>query len=201
MSRLPFALSLAASLVLVAGCTPRTASSSAHADASRAAVTAAAPDEPSLYDLESAWTDQRGVTRPLSALRGRPQVVAMIYTHCTATCPIAVGEMKRIEAATDSSVGLVLVTLDPVRDTTATLAAYAKERGLNPSRWTLLAGAEGDVRELAAAIGVRYRALGPADIAHSNVITLLDANGAIAHQQSGFEGTADAIRVANALTR
>jgi protein SCO1 len=124
----------------------------------------------------------------------------MIYTHCTAACPLAVGEMRRIAAATDTSVGLVLVTLDPTRDTPAALAAYAREHGLDTPRWTLLAGSDGDIRELAAAIGVRYRALSVNAIAHSNVITLLDADGVVVHQQAGFDGTADAIRIARALT-
>jgi protein SCO1/2 len=125
----------------------------------------------------------------------------MVYTHCTATCPLALGELKRIAAATDTSVGLVLVTLDPARDTPSALATYAQERGLDASRWTLLAGSDDDVRELAAALSVRYRTLGPDAIAHSNVITLLDANGVIVHQQSGFDGTVDAIRIARTLSR
>ena len=199
--RRSFALPIAALLTMLAGCVQPSASSR-HADATNAPNAAGQrPDAPSLYDLTSTWTDQRGTERPLASLRGRPRAVAMVYTHCTATCPLALGELKRIAAATDTSVGLVLVTLDPARDTPSALATYAQERGLDASRWTLLAGSDDDVRELAAALSVRYRTLGPDAIAHSNVITLLDASGVIVHRQSGFDGTADAIRIARTLSR
>lgn len=199
--RRSFALPLTALLLAVAGCVQPSASSR-HADATSATKAATQrSDAPSLYDLTSTWTDQRGTARSLGSLRGRPRAIAMVYTHCTATCPLALGELKRIAAATDTSVGLVLVTLDPAHDTPSALATYARERGLDASRWTLLSGSDDDVRELAAALSVRYRTLGPDAIAHSNVITLLDANGVTVHQQSGFDGTADAIRIARNISR
>lgn len=166
-----------------------------------------APEQPrrddaerwSIYDLGSRWRDQQGVERPLPSLAGRPRVLAMGYTHCTSSCPIAIAEMKRIEAATDTSVGLVLITLDPDHDTPAVLAEYARMRGLDASRWTLLTGAPDDVRELAATLGVRYRRLSPAELAHSNIITLLDAAGTVVHQQQGLGGRDETIVAARGL--
>jgi protein SCO1 len=111
-------------------------------------------------------------------------LLAMIYTHCTATCPLAVSELKRI-AARHPDVRFVLVSLDPVRDDAQRLAAYASEHALDPSRWTLLTGTDADVRDLAATLGVRYRRVTPDDLAHSNLITLLDRDGRIARQTSG----------------
>lgn len=199
--RRSFALPIAALLLMFAGCVQPSASAR-HAGAANATnATTQRPDTPSLYDLTSTWTDQQGTARSLASLRGRPRAIAMVYTHCTATCPLALGELKRIAAATDTSVGLVLVTLDPAHDTPSALAVYAQERGLDAARWTLLSGSDDDVRELAAALSVRYRPLGPDAIAHSNVITLLDADGVIVHQQSGFDGTADAIRIARTISR
>ena len=90
------------------------------------------PDRYSVYDLDAHWRDQRGNARQLSSLRGRPQVVAMIYTHCSTTCPFTVAEMKRIERESPRDVGFVLVSLDPARDDPARLAAFASERG---RRW------------------------------------------------------------------
>lgn len=166
-----------------------------------------APEQPvrddaerwSIYDLGSRWRDQRGAERPLSSLAGRPRVLAMGYTHCTSSCPIAIAEMKRIEAATDTSVGLVLITLDPDHDTPAVLAEYARMRGLDASRWTLLTGAPDDVRELAATLGVRYRRLSPAELAHSNIITLIDAAGTVVHQQEGLGERDETIVAARGL--
>jgi protein SCO1/2 len=181
----------------LAGCAPR-AGETAHVTPS--AESRQASESPSLYDLTSTWTTQRGERVSLASLRGRPRAIAAIYTHCTATCPLALGELKRIASATDTSVGLVLVSLDPARDTPGALATYASGHDLDPARWTLLSGSDSDVRELAAALGLRYRRLDADAIAHANLITLLDANGVVVHQQSGFDGTADAIHIAQSLT-
>src|SRR5690606_24876269 len=92
----------------------------------------------SIYELGGAWRDQTGAERALASLAGRVQVVAMVYTHCTATCPIIVAQMQRIERETQGDVGFVLVSLDPSRDDPERLAAYAGQRELDPGRWTLL---------------------------------------------------------------
>ena len=138
----------------------------------------------SVYDLEGQWRDQSGAARFLSDWRGTPVLLAMIYTHCTATCPLAVSELKRI-AALHPDVRFVLVSLDPARDDVSRLADYAAERALDPSRWTLLTGSDADVRDLAATLDVRYRRVTPEDLAHSNLITLLDREGRVAQQSSG----------------
>jgi Uncharacterized conserved protein len=192
MPRLVLSLALACALGGCARSTPRE---------QPATVTSEHGDGWTVYDLTSTWTDQRGTRRSFAALRGTPRVVAMIYTHCTATCPIAITEMKRIEAATPASVGLVLVSLDPDRDTPERLAAYAAERGLSGRRWTLLHGGAGVVRELAAVLDVRYRRLSPTELAHANVITLLDANGVVVLQQHGLGEGDEIVRLAAAMAR
>jgi len=138
----------------------------------------------SVYELEGTWRDQTGTARSLASWRGAPVLLAMIYTHCTATCPLAVSEMKRI-ATLAPDVRFVLVSLDPARDDVDRLAEYAAERALDPSRWTLLTGSDADVRDLAATLDVRYRRVTPEDLAHSNLITLLDHEGRVARQASG----------------
>lgn len=147
--------------------------------------TAAARDAFSVYDLEASWRDQSGATRSLASLRGAPVLLAMVYTHCTATCPLAVAELKRI-AALEPGVRLVLVSLDPARDDPERLARYAADHALDASRWTLLTGSDSDVRDLAATLSVRYRRVTPDDLAHSNLITLLDREGRIVRQTSGL---------------
>lgn len=146
--------------------------------------TAAARDAFSVYDLEGGWRDQTGAPRSLASLRGAPVLLAMVYTHCTATCPLAVAELRRI-AALEPGVRLVLVSLDPARDDPERLARYAADHALDASRWTLLTGSDSDVRDLAATLSVRYRRVTPDDLAHSNLITLLDREGRIVRQTSG----------------
>src|SRR6185295_10532735 len=52
----------------------------------------------SLYDLKMTWHDASGAEKTLAALRGRPQVIALIYTNCTAICPMTVSAMQEVEA-------------------------------------------------------------------------------------------------------
>jgi protein SCO1 len=191
---------LAAALVLVtlAGCAP---SGSATRRPSANAPAASDGDRYSVYDLDARWRDQAGTERELSSLRGRPQVVAMIYTHCSTTCPFTVAEMKRIERESPRDVGFVLVSLDPARDDPARLAAFAAERGLDASRWTLLDGSDDAVRELAAVLGVRYRRLSADELAHSNALTLLDAGGAVAWQHAGLGAGEDIVHAIDDLSR
>jgi len=192
--------SLAAALALVAlaGCAP---SGSTVRAATAGAPAATDDDRYSVYDLDARWRDQHGNARQLSSLRGRPQVVAMIYTHCSTTCPFTVTEMKRIERESPHDVGFVLVSLDPARDDPARLAAFASERGLDPARWTLLDGSDDAVRELATVLGVRYRRLSPDELAHSNALTLLDARGAVAYQHAGLDAADDVVHALDALAR
>lgn len=160
------------------------------------------PDRPaadfSVYDVGGDWRDQTGAVAPLAGLRGQPRVIAMIYTHCSAACPIALANMKRIESEVPG-VRFVLVSIDPERDTPGALAMFARQHELSGKRWTLLNGNDDDVRALAAVLGIRYRRISAGALAHSNALTLVDASGAIIHQQLGFDGTSATIRAARSL--
>lgn len=175
-------LAMLALLALAIGCSGQGAPTPRAAE--RIALVDGDLDRFSVYDLGGSWRDQSGAARSLATWRGSPVLMAMIYTHCTATCPLAVSELKRI-AARHPDVRFVLVSLDPERDDAKRLAAYAAEHALDASRWTLLAGPDADVRDLAATLGVRYRRATPQDLAHSNLITLLDRQGRMARQTSG----------------
>ena len=189
-SRARASAAIGAALLVVAGCAP-----SGRPVPAKAIDTAATTAERvSIYDLDARWRDQDGRERELSSLRGRPQVVAMIYTHCSTTCPFTVAEMKRIERESPGDAGFVLVSLDPRRDDPARLAAFAAERGLDASRWTLLDGSDESVRELAAVLGVRYRRLSPGELAHSNALTVLDRDGVVAFQHAGLDAADDVIK-------
>jgi protein SCO1/2 len=163
-----------------------------------------APGEPtdeSVYNLESVWRDQLGRERTLGSLAGRVQVVSIVYTYCGRTCPQVLLDMKRIEGATGGGAGFVLVSIDPARDTPDRLRTFAEGARLDPARWTLLSGGDGDVLELAALLGVKYRRESATELSHSNVLVVLDRRGEIVHRQLGLGGegvdrTAQAVRAA-----
>lgn len=140
--------------------------------------------------LEGRWSDQDGRPRTLAELRGRPLLLAMIFTRCGYACPRTVSDLQGILAALPadqrSGVGVLLVSFDHERDDPATLRAFAAEHGLDPATWTLFHGGSDEVRTLAAALGVRYRPAEGGGFAHSNLITVLDRAGRVAHQVEGL---------------
>lgn len=147
--------------------------------------------EHSIYLFESSWTDQAGETVRLGDLAGRPRVIAMVYTHCTWACPRILAQMKRIEARMldegRDDVGLVLVSIDPERDTPARLATFAESTRLDRERWTVLTGTPGDVQALSVLLGVKIQATDDGEFAHSNVLTVLDAEGIPIRRVEGLD--------------
>lgn len=157
----------------------------------RIALELGKPTDKSLYLLDSTWTSDVERQIKLGALRGRPQIVALFFTHCEYACPILVSELKAIEGRLPpkvlDNVDFLLVSIDSKRDTPAVLAAFREKRQLARERWTLLCGGADDVRELAALLGVNYAEDSRGQFAHSNLITLLDADGEITFQHAGLK--------------
>jgi protein SCO1 len=144
----------------------------------------------SLYNLESEWQTEDNESIKLVQLNGKVQLVAMMYTNCTYACPRIVADLKRIEAKLNNykngEVGIVLVTMDPENDTPAKLQQFATDNNLDPERWTLLTSSEMNIQELAVLLNMKYKNGGNGEIAHSNIITVLNAGGEIIHQQEGL---------------
>ncbi|WP_296706887.1 SCO family protein [Rhodoblastus sp.] len=142
----------------------------------------------SLYNLDARWTDQDGKAIQLKDLRGMPVVVAMAYTSCKDICPLIVANMVAIENAAKAKkvadIRFAFFSLDSAVDTPTRLKAYADERGLDPAQWSLYHGDDKAVRDLAAALGVRYRRDDKGGFDHSAAITLLDGEGEIVFQKA-----------------
>ena len=144
----------------------------------------------SIYQIETEWTSDFGKKMKLDRLRGKPQVIAMFFTSCEFACPVLVHDVRRIEAALPenlrTNVGFVLVTFDVQRDTVETLHAYREKLKLDSDRWLLLRGESEDIFELSALLGVKFKKDQRGQFAHSNIITILNPNGEIIHQQIGL---------------
>ena len=78
------------------------------------------------------------------------------------------------------------MSFDTARDTPEALRAYREKEKLATTHWTLLRGGADDVRELAALLGVNFQQDARGQFAHSNLITVLNAEGEIVHQLSGL---------------
>lgn len=206
MSRLLVWMGVAlAALALSTGCEHRAR------EAAVAPVTAQAPPSPGLYTgesldaFDSTFTDQAGHRVTLASYHGQPMVLAMIYTHCTSACPLLLQSLRGIESRLTpkqrAHTWFVLVSLDPAHDAPDTLAAFARSRGLEASRWRLLTGGREATTELAAILGVKVRDDGNGALAHSSNVYLLDGEGVIRHALVGLGAEPSELVAARAALR
>jgi protein SCO1 len=145
-----------------------------------------------------ALVDHRGAAVSAETLRGRPAVLTFVYASCHATCPVLVARLQALEREAPGDVAYVAVTLDPERDTVQALAEHAQRWGVG-ARWHLLTGEPAAVRRLVAAFGIQWTRLPDGELAHENVVVLLDRAGRIAFTYRGL--AQPEARIADALTR
>lgn len=156
------------------------------------------PDD-SIYHIDSSWVDQNKNNVKIDQLSGKIQIIAFIYTYCEHSCPIIMSRLKQIEKhlpeKIKDEVHFSLFTLDPKRDSPEQLKLFEKKHELNDEIWQLYNGDPDDVLELAALVGVRYKPMnnGKNDIAHSNMITVLNKQGIEIHQVKGFGEDLDTV--------
>ena len=136
------------------------------------------------FDLETS----DGGAESLSRTAGRVRVVSMFYASCPMVCPMTFETVRQIEksltAAERRLFGVILVSIDPARDTPGALHALAKARHVDDETWRIARASPSDTRALAAALGIQFRALDNGDFNHSTVLVLLDPQGRIVGRSS-----------------
>ena len=186
--KLLLALTLAAALPLVAA--PEKRSPASVAPNCEVGLAPGKYSEKSIYRLTADWTDADGKKVRLDSLRGRPVVVAMFFTSCMHSCPFLVNELKVMQKALSAKASdraqFLLVSIDPERDSATALKEFRTKHKLAGERWTLLTGSHDAVKQLAEKIGFSYAPGSKTQFAHSLLVTVLDGNGEVAHQQVGL---------------
>jgi protein SCO1/2 len=137
----------------------------------------------SVLQIDHVFTDQNARNFKLADRRGKPQLVAMFYTSCRYVCPLIIDSAKGVDnsltPAERKKLSILLVSIDPARDTPEALMYIVRKRKLDTTRWTLARTDESGVRTLAALLGLRYRALSDGEFNHTSALILLDAEGRI----------------------
>ena len=173
---------------------PSCCSTAPKKDACCAAMNTAAFSKDSIYQLDAKFTTDAGQSFTLSELCGRPIVLSMFFASCGYACPLIVSDIQTLRAKLPLEIrdraAFVLVSFDIARDTPTALAQYRAQRSLD-AQWTLLHGNDDSVRELAALLGVKYKQEADGAFSHSNLITILNAQGEIVHQRTGLQGGLD----------
>jgi protein SCO1/2 len=137
--------------------------------------------------------DQRGERVDLVRLAGRPALVTFAFAHCETLCPAVVRQVLDAQRRARELAGddasrvprVVVVTLDPWRDTPSRLGWLAESWAVGDDGFVL----SGGVDEVEAALdrwGVaRGRDAATGEVVHPPLVYVVDATGRIAYAAAG----------------
>ncbi len=149
----------------------------------------------SLYWLNVPLTDTLGRAFALRDLAGHPLLVTMFYGDCNTACPIVLENLTQTMNAVNAPAGalsVLMVSLDPVHDTPASLARLVQSHNLDAKRFRVAVSKdETNTRAMAAALNIKYRAVAGGEISHTTRICLLDANGKVLASSTQLSATPD----------
>jgi protein SCO1/2 len=136
-----------------------------------------------------ALIDQRGERISLADFRGRPVILTFAFGHCATVCPLAVRQvLEARSAANRQDVPLVVITLDPWRDTPDRLPTIVSEWALGPRDY-MLSGSIEQVGRALDALGVRrWRDERTGDIEHVSMVMATDDRGHVGWRLDGGWG-------------
>jgi protein SCO1/2 len=89
------------------------------------------------------FIDQKGSVVNNATFEGKIFVTDFFFTSCPSICPVMTKQMLRIHDAFPNNNGIAFLshTIDPVRDSVATLQAYAEKIGITSNeRWHFVTG-------------------------------------------------------------
>lgn len=155
------------------------------------------PDDPTVFPSERLRTahappqfqlvDQAGDVVDLERFQGQVVVLTAVYATCSLTCPMILGQAKRVveklppELRRDLTV--VGVTLDPENDDPERLAGMAEGQGVHWPEFRLVNGAPDEVNRTLDQLGVARKTDSETGVIdHVNLFVLVDRAGKVAYR-------------------
>jgi protein SCO1/2 len=138
---------------------------------------------------EHMLTDARGKPLALSAFRGKPLVVSLVYTRCASVCPPTTQNVRDMVGRARSVLGpdsfaVLTFGFDARHDTPAQLSAFAKLQGIEREDWHVASADAATVKALLDDLGFSY-AGAAGGFEHLTQTTILDAEGRVYRQVYG----------------
>jgi cytochrome oxidase Cu insertion factor (SCO1/SenC/PrrC family) len=113
-------------------------------------------------------------------------LVGFAFAHCQTVCPLIVSDMLGAQRAIeDEPPAVLIVTLDPWRDTPSRLPSMAEQWKLGGAAHVLSGDPETVERTLNAWRVPRVRNQKTGDIVHPAMVYVIDRHGRIAYAVSG----------------
>ena len=137
------------------------------------------------------YTLRDGDGRPvrMSAYRGKPLLVSLVYTGCFQVCPAttkvlarAVGEAQ--QALSADAFAVVTVGFNAPFDTPEAMREFQKRQGVEVPHWDFLAADAATIAAIARDLGFVYVPT-PAGFDHLTQLSILDARGRVTAQLYG----------------
>jgi protein SCO1/2 len=131
-------------------------------------------------------TDQQGRRTSLADFPGRPVLLTFAFGHCATVCPRVLHDVRIARAAAGRpEVPILVITLDPWRDTPSRLPSIARLWELDGDA-RVLSGPPDDVERVLNAWRIpRTRNQKTGDITHPSLVYVIGADGRIAYVVSG----------------
>lgn len=124
--------------------------------------------------------DQHGHRIALQGFRGRPVAVTFVYAHCQTMCPLVVDTLK--QAVPGGPATVLIVTLDPWRDTPGALPGIARQWDVPANFHVLSSRSVEAVSRVVDAYQVPFqRDEKSGEIAHPGLVFLVDSRGRLAY--------------------
>ena len=140
------------------------------------------------------FTNQSNLALTDGFVEDKIWVADYFFTKCTSICPKLSSHLEKVQEAfkDDSEVKLISFTVDPERDTPATLKTCAANYHANLSQWQFVTGSKKDLYAFARK-GLFIIATdgdgGADDFIHSDNLVLIDKHK---HIRGYYDGTSDA---------
>ncbi len=129
------------------------------------------------------YTNESGKEITSTQLKGKVWVADFFFTSCQTICPIMTTNLKRLNQSTNDlkdQIQFISFSIDPERDTPASLSRYKRHYGIQSDNWTFLTGDE----EKTHLLGIEnFQIFAGRDeesqggFAHSGAFTLVDKEG------------------------
>lgn len=132
---------------------------------------------------EFSLINQEGKTLTLTSFQGQPFLLTFAFAHCQTVCPMLVEQAKAAQKqlGTAITLPLVVITLDPHRDTPGSLPALAKKWTL-PNGSHVLSGSVSEVEKTIKEYNIpTERDEKTGDVTHPAISYIINAQGEIAY--------------------
>lgn len=148
-------------------------------------------DQPARLDMRAPpleLIDQRGNVVSIDRFLGRKVLLTFAFGHCEKVCPTIVRDVReaaRLLAIEGAEPAVLVVTLDPWRDTPSRLRYLASQWDLDEGAFVLSGEVEAVERTLDAWKVTRARDVRTGDVIHTRLVYLLAPDGRVAYATSG----------------